>query len=74
MKNDELSCPLCGEALIAQKRLGVVIYACEEHGTWLFKGVLQEMLWTFSRADSALADAAIEELQKTKRWPATGGE
>ena len=73
MDNSQLACPLCGNTRTGQKRLGFVIYVCEEHGTWLFKGVLQDMLWKFSRADSAMLDHALKENEELRREIESGG-
>ena len=72
MDNSQLICPLCGNAMIGQERLGFIIYVCDEHGTWLFKGVLRDMLWKFSRSDSVMLDEALRELEDMKRM--TEGE
>ena len=76
MEDCRLNCPVCNKALNAEDRLGFKVYVCDEHGTWLFKGVLREMLWKFSRADSAMLSQAVEELDKLKGsvgWPTDVG-
>lgn len=73
MESDELKCPLCGEELVPRKYSGVMIYSCEQHGTWLFKGLLEELLWNFSRTDRVRADALTAEMKKQKNRNALPG-
>ena len=65
LSKSELMCPICGDAMTTQHRLGFAICECDEHGTWLPKGVLKDMLWRFSRPDRIMLDQAREELE---RW------
>lgn len=66
MENNELKCPLCGEDLLPRKYSGVMIYSCEQHGTWLFKGLLKELLWNFSRTDRVRTEAVTAENKKLR--------
>ena len=59
-------CPVCGNALVTQERLGILIYVCHVHGTWLFKGKLEELLWKFTRADAFALDQAQREIEQLR--------
>ncbi len=67
MNLTQLKCPRCDKVMVAQDRLGFAISVCDEHGTWLPKGVLVEMLWKFSRTDGVMLDQTRDELERTRR-------
>ena len=37
-------CPICGQPMLVNTRLGVAFNVCPEHGTWLDRGKLQMLL------------------------------
>ncbi|HUX02863.1 MAG: zf-TFIIB domain-containing protein [Phycisphaerae bacterium] len=37
-------CPVCGQPMLVNTRLGVAFNVCPEHGTWLDRGKLQMLL------------------------------
>ena len=37
-------CPVCGQPMFINKRLGVAFNVCPEHGTWLERGKLRTLL------------------------------
>lgn len=63
----DLGCPVCGEMMTSELRLECVIHVCPSHGTWLFRGALEEMLWKFSRADATQLDQALAENRELRR-------
>jgi Zn-finger nucleic acid-binding protein len=40
-------CCVCGEAMSSERRRGVLVDVCKEHGLWLDKGELEKILLSF---------------------------
>lgn len=60
-------CPICGMPMRAETSFGITVDVCPDHGTWLDKGELEEIIATARAITPAVRDELLEKAQRQGR-------
>lgn len=58
-------CPICGESMIVEKKSGISIDVCPDHGIWLDRGELPAIIRAVRQRERRLRTRAVREARRS---------